>query len=112
MIIEQRHTAKEVGSGDLAVFATPMMVALMEGEAMNVAGSECTDAETTVGTLVNVAHLRATAVGDEVYAKATLTQRDGRKLTFRVEAHDSKGLIGEGTHERYIVNREKFLAKL
>ncbi len=112
MIVERRHTALEVGSGDLEVFATPMMVALMEGEAMRVAKAECQEGQTTVGTLVNVQHLRATPLGGEVSATATLIAKEGRKLTFRVEAQDSKGIIGEGTHERFIVDTEKFLAKL
>ncbi|MBR4148597.1 MAG: dihydrolipoamide acyltransferase, partial [Rikenellaceae bacterium] len=68
--------------------------------------------QTTVGSLMNASHLKPTAVGDTVTATATLVAVEGRKLTYRVEAHDSEGLIGEGDHVRYIVGREKFLAKL
>ncbi len=112
MIVEKKHTAIEVGSGDLEVFATPMMVAMIEGEAMREAAKVCQEGETTVGTLVNVAHTRATAVGQEVWAEAKLVAHEGRKLVFEVVAFDSKGEIGRGTHERFIVNAQRFIAKL
>ncbi len=112
MKVEKQHTALAMGSGDMEVFATPAMVALMENVAMNESKQYCTESQTTVGVLINVAHTRATKLGDEVSAVATLTAQEGRKLSFEVVASDSKGEIGRGVHERFIVEREKFLAKL
>lgn len=112
MIVAAKHTALAVGSGDLSVLATPIMVALMEGEAMRVAAAYCTLGQTTVGTQINIAHTRATPLGAEVKAEAELIEQEGRRLVFRVRATDEKGEIGSGTHERFIVDREKFMAKL
>ncbi len=112
MKVEKMHTALAMGSGDMEVFATPAMVALMENAAMNEAAKLCDEGMTTVGVMINVAHNRATPLGDEVSAVAELTAQEGRKLTFKVTASDSKGEIGVGVHERFIVQREKFLGKL
>ena len=112
MIVEAKHTALAVGSGDLSVFATPAMVALMENEAMKAAAKLCTLGQTTVGTKIDVAHTRATPLGAEVKAEAELVEQDGRRVVFRVRAFDPKGEIGTGTHERFIVDRDKFMAKL
>ncbi|MFI3287817.1 MAG: thioesterase family protein [Rikenellaceae bacterium] len=112
MRVEKKHTALEMGSGDMEVFATPCMVALMENAAMNEAAKLCDEGMTTVGIMINVAHNRATPLGDEVSAVAELVAQEGRKLTFKVIASDSKGEIGCGTHQRFIVEREKFLGKL
>lgn len=112
MIVEEQHTAKAVGSGDLLVLATPAMIALMEGQAMRVAAQCCTPQQTTVGTQINVAHTRATPLGAQVKAQAQLIEQEGRRLLFRITASDQKGEIGSGTHERFIVDREKFMAKL
>ncbi len=106
------HLACNVGSGDLPVLATPMMVAWMEHAAMQCALPLLNDGESTVGSLISVSHLRPTASGVQVAATATLVERDGRKLIFRVEAADDKGRIGEGTHVRYIINKEKFMSKI
>lgn len=105
-------TAVAVGSGDLEVFATPMMVAIMENAAMEVAKEHCGEGETTVGVAVSVNHIRATGLGGEVHAEAKLVEVEGRKLTFAVTAFDQKGEIGSGTHVRFVVNKEKFLSKL
>lgn len=113
MEVAEQHLARSVGSGDLAVLATPMMVALMENAAMLCAGTELAEGETTVGSHIDVSHMKPTPLGATVTATATLLSREDRKLTFHVEAHDEKGsLIGEGKHTRYIVNSKKFLAKL
>lgn len=112
MKVEMCHTALAVGSGDLEVFATPAMVALMEGAAMLEGAKLVDNHSTTVGTALNINHLRATPLGGDVWAEATLTLQDGRRLVFEVKAFDAKGEIGRGTHERYVVNRAKFLAKL
>ena len=100
------NTAAAMGSGDLAVFATPAMVALMENAAMTAEGA------TTVGSEMNVTHIKPSGLGAEITATAVLAEVEGRKLTFNVGARDAEGLIGEGIHVRYIVDREKFMAKV
>ena len=110
--VEAHHTAKVMGSGDMEVFATPAMVALMENAAMRAVASELPEGSSTVGASIEVSHIRPTALGDEVTATAELIETEGRKLTFRVEASDRAGVIGNGTHIRYVVDRERFLAKL
>ena len=112
IVVTEQLTAAVMGSGDLPVLATPAMIALMENAAMMAVAPALPEDQTTVGSLMNASHLKPTAVGDTVVATATLVAVEGRKLTYRVEAHDSEGLIGEGDHVRYIVGREKFLAKL
>ena len=112
MIVTAHNTAIAMGSGDLSVFATPAMIALMEKAAMELAAQYCEPGQTTVGTRVNVDHKRATAVGREVEARAELISQEGRKLTFRVVATDERGEIGSGEHDRFIVDREKFMSKL
>ncbi len=112
MVVEERHLAKSVGSGDLPVLGTPVMMSLMENAAMNAVSASLAEGESTVGSYIEASHIRPTALGDTVCATATLTAVEGRKLTFRVEAADSKGNIGEGSHVRYIINIEKFLAKM
>ena len=110
--VAEQHLACTVGSGDLPVLATPMMVTLMENAAMLCVQPDLAEGESTVGSMVNVSHIKPTALGKKVSAVATLLSREGRKLTFHVEAHDEEGLIGEGEHVRYIINKEKFLSKL
>ena len=110
--VGEQHLACTVGSGDLPVLATPMMVALMENAAMLCAQELLEEGDSTVGSQISVSHVKPTAPGQSVSAKAILLSREGRKLTFRVEAHDEQGLIGEGEHTRYIINKEKFLSKL
>lgn len=110
--VAEQHLACTVGSGDLPVLATPMMVALMENAAMLCVQPDLAEGESTVGSMVNISHIKPTALGKKVSAVATLLSREGRKLTFHVEAHDEEGLIGEGNHVRYIINKEKFLSKL
>ncbi len=109
--VTDANTAVAMGSGDLEVFATPAMIALMEKTAANSVRGELDEGATTVGTLINVAHVAATPKGAEVYCESVLTEVDGRRLVFSVKAYDNAGLIGEGTHERFIVFAEKFMAK-
>lgn len=104
-------SAQAMGSGDMEVFATPAMVALMENAAMNAVAGSLSAGQTTVGTAMSVSHIKATAVGDSVSATAVLMAIDGRELTFEVSACDSGGKIGEGIHKRFIVDRERFLSK-
>ena len=106
------NTAIALGSGDMPVLATPAMMALMENAAMLAVASELEDGETTVGGHIESSHLRPTSVGTEVAATATLEKIDGRKLYFKIVASQGETIIGEGTHLRFIVNREKFLSKL
>ncbi len=109
--VTEADTAKAVGSGTLLVLATPRMIALMEEAAYKAIGGVLEEGTSSVGTLMNVKHLSATPVGMEVYATATVTSVDGRKVEFLVEAFDEAGKIGEGTHERFIVAEKKFVDK-
>ena len=110
--VTEALTAAALGSGDMQVLATPAMVALMENAAMNAVRPYLPDGSTTVGSMIQTTHLRPSALGDEVEATAVLQEADGRKLTFKVSAADSKGVIGEGVHVRFIVDRARFLSKL
>ena len=110
-MVEREDTAKEVGSGDLLVYATPCMVALMEGAACEAIAPALKDTETTVGTGLNIQHLSATPVGLDVRAEAEVTAVEGKVITFAVTAYDEAGEIGKGTHKRCIVNSQKFLEK-
>ncbi|MCD7927047.1 MAG: thioesterase family protein [Bacteroides sp.] len=112
VVVSKENMAVTMGSGDLEVFATPAMVALMENAAMNAVAGELPEGSTTVGALMNTSHIKPSAVGDTVSATATLKEVEDRKLTFEVKTEDSKGVVGEGTHVRYVVDREKFMAKL
>lgn len=109
--VTAESTAAEMGSGSLAVFATPAMVSLMERAASELCDKYTEEGITTVGTALNIQHLAATAVGAEVKAVATVTSCDGRKVTFDVEAFDNAGLIGKGTHERFSIKSDKFMIK-
>lgn len=106
------NTALTMGSGDMEVFATPAMVALMENAAMKAVAPHLPEGSTTVGAMMQTSHIKPSAPGEAVTAEAVLQEVDGRKLTFRVTAYDSEGTIGEGIHIRYIVDRERFLSRL
>lgn len=108
----EANTAAAVGSGGLAVFATPMMVALMEKAAMELVQPYLKEGESTVGTLVNIKHMAATPLSMKVRAEARLEAVEGRRLVFTVEAFDEREKIGEGVHERFIIGVEKFLGKV
>lgn len=112
VVVSKENVAATMGSGDLNVFATPAMVALMENAAMSAVADELPEGSTTVGAMMNTTYIKPSAVGDTVSATAVLKEVEGRKLTFEVRAQDSKGVIGEGTHVRYIVDKEKFMSKL
>ncbi len=106
------NTALKLGSGDLEVFATPAMIALMENAAMKAVAQSLPEGSTTVGTEMNASHIKASAMGAQITATAVVTEVEGRKITLNVGARDEAGLIGEGVHTRFIVDREKFMAKL
>ena len=110
--VDREDTAREVGSGDLLVYATPCMVALMEGAACEALAPVLKETETTVGTMLNIVHIAATPVGLEVRAEAEVTAVEGRVITFSVTAFDESGEIGRGTHKRVLVNSQKFLDKV
>ena len=111
-LVEREDTAKEVGSGDLLVYSTPCMVALMEGAACEAIADVLGDNQTTVGTALNIEHISATPVGLEVRAEAEVTAVEGKVITFSVSAFDEVGQIGKGTHKRVLVNSQKFLEKV
>lgn len=111
-IVTKEKTASAYGSGLVDVFATPAMIAFMEQTAHLSVGPYLEAADITVGTLVNVTHVKATPVGMKVYCKTELTQINGRELIFSVMASDEQGEIGRGIHHRFIVNRDKFMQKL
>lgn len=110
-LVEREDTAREVGSGDLLVYATPCMAALMEGAACEAISQALSDTQTTVGTVLNLEHLSATPVGMEVRAEAEVTAVEGKRITFAVRAFDEAGEIGRGTHQRVLVDSQKFLDK-
>ena len=109
--VEKEDTAKEVGSGSLLVYATPCMVALMEGAACEAIEEAMGDDRTSVGTELNIQHISATPVGMDVRAEAVVTAVDGKVITFEIHAYDESGEIGHGTHKLVIVPIQKFLEK-
>ena len=109
--VEREDTALEVGSGALLVYATPCMVALMEGAACEAIAEALPEEKTSVGIELNISHLSATPVGLEVRAEAEVTAVEGSVITFAVTAYDEAGKIGEGTHKRAIVSTQRFLDK-
>ncbi|MDD6475763.1 MAG: thioesterase family protein [Sodaliphilus pleomorphus] len=110
--VTNADTALEMGSGDMPVLATPAMTALMENAAMLAVSDSLPEGCTTVGGHISTSHLKPSRVGAQVSATATLDKIDGRKLYFTVKAHDGDTLIGEGSHLRFIVERDRFMSKL
>ena len=111
-IVAEENCACTMGSGNLPVFATPALVALMENAAMLAVADSLPEGSTTVGGEISIKHLKPSAIGTEITATATLSSAEGRKLTFNVEAHDASGLVGEGTHVRFVVDKEKFMSRI
>lgn len=109
--VDGSNTAKTMGSGELEVFATPSMIALMEKASTNALKELMPADSSSVGTMINVKHSAATPMGMKVTAKAVLAEVDGKRLVFTVEAFDEKEKIGEGRHERFIINIDRFMAK-
>ena len=105
-------TAVKVGSGDMPVLATPMMMALMENAAMLAVRDALPEGCTTVGGHIESSHLKPSRVGDVVRAEAELTKVDGKKIVFKVSAYSGDTLLGEGTHLRFVVDRDKFMSKV
>lgn len=110
-VVVQENTAITAGSGTLPVFATPFMCALMEKAAWMAITPALDEGDSSVGTKLSISHLSASPVGLKVWAESEVTAVDGKRIEFKVTAGDEKGLIGEGTHERFIVTNDRFLAK-
>lgn len=109
--VENCMTAKAVGSGELDVFSTPSMAALIEETAWKSVSDELKKGETTVGTKLEITHVSATPAGAKVRCETELINVDRRRLIFLASVFDENGKIGDGTHERFIVNKEKFMNK-
>ena len=109
--VNEDNTAKAMGSGTLDVFATPALIALMEETCWRSVANELEEGSGTVGTLLEIKHTAPTPVGMKVTCESTLTEVDGRRLVFEVIARDAKGVVGEGKHERFIIQNEKFQVK-
>ncbi len=110
-VVEEENLASSMGSGLMPVFATPCLVALMEETSWRSVEPFMEEGCGTVGTAVNIKHLAATPKGMKVTCESLLTKVDGRRLVFEVKVYDAEGLVGEGTHERFIINNEGFAAK-
>ena len=111
VVVNEGNTAASMGSGSLDVFATPYMIALMEEASQCSVAPFLEEGQSTVGTKLHVSHDAATPVGMKVWAETELIEIDRRKLIFRVAAYDERGLIGEGRHERFIIDNQRFQAK-
>ena len=112
LTVTKAVTATSMGSGDLPVLATPAMMALMENAAMLAVAPHLPEGSTTVGGHISASHIKPTPVGETVTATATVTKVDGKKIEFEVKAHWGDVLLGEGSHLRFIVDREKFMSRL
>jgi len=112
LVVTDDVTAVKIGSGDMAVLATPAMMALMENAAMLAVADELPEGCTTVGGHIASSHLKPSKVGDTVTATAEVVKVDGKKIEFKVSAYWGNVLIGEGSHLRFVVDRERFLSKL
>ena len=110
-VVNDSNTAQAACSGALPVFGTPFMCALMEEASWKSIAPHLEEGQSTVGTRLEVSHDSATPLGMKVWAESEVTQVDGKRIVLKVAAYDEKGLIGQGTHERFIVTDERFLAK-
>lgn len=111
LVVKETDTAQNIGSGFLPVFATPAMIAMMEATAAESVAPYLEEGVTSVGTKISVSHLSADPVGTTVTCESTLTEADGRRLTFSLVVYDHTGIVGEGTHERFLVKSESFMKK-
>ena len=111
-IVLPEETAAKVASGALEVFSTPMLAALMENAAFKLVEPNLEGGMTTVGTALDLKHLKANSIGDKLFCTATLVKIEGKKLTFEIEVTQGESLVGTCNHERFIVNIEKFMNKL
>ena len=112
LVVEYKDTAAVYGSGSLEVFATPAMIALMEKTCLESVNDKIGEGNTTVGIAVNIKHLKASPVGSMIRCDATLVEVDRKRLVFEVKCFEGETLVGEGIHERFVVDSEKFMGKL
>jgi predicted thioesterase len=112
ILVTQDKSATAYGSGTVDVFATPAMVALMEQTAMKSVEAFLIEGHVTVGTEIHVSHLKATALGRVVRCQSLLVSIENQRLNFEVEVFDDQGVVGKGTHTRYIVDRQRFMSKV
>lgn len=110
--VSETNTAKAVGSGSLDVFATPMMLAVMEQAACTCIADALEEGQTSVGTLAFITHDAASLIGAEISASAKVVGVEGRKVSFILSAHDGSRKVGGGTHDRVVVDAERFMGKL
>lgn len=110
-VVTDKNTAASVGSGSLQVFATPAMIALMEKASCLAIADYLDEGSTSVGTMVNIEHLSATPLGSTVNVESVVTAVNGRQISFEVTASDNAGPIGKGTHDRFVVDAERFMTK-
>ena len=110
-VVTRENTAAAVGSGLVPVFGTPFMIALMENAAVDALAPYMEAGQGSVGTHLDVSHDAATPIGLKVWAEAEVTAVDGKALTFAVTAYDEAGVIGKGTHNRFVITVDRFLAK-
>lgn len=111
-LVEEQHSANQMGSGDLAVLSTPSLIAFMENTAKEESKSALSTQETTVGIEITIQHLKATAIGQTVRVEATRTEQKKTILFYEVKAYEGDTLIGQGSHKRAIVHAERFMEKL
>lgn len=111
-VIVPSQSAREMGSGDLDVFSTPCLVGLMEEACWKSIASSLSEGESSVGVEMTVSHLAATPIGMEVWAESMVTAVDGKRIHFTVTAYDEAGEIGKGSHARFVVSAEKFMARI
>jgi predicted thioesterase len=108
LLVGDEHTASRVGSGRIGVLATPVMINVIEAAALTCCEALLPEGHQSLGTHLNISHIAATPVGMRIVARATVTHVEGRKISFSIQVHDQRDLIGEGTHERVVVNVAKF----
>jgi predicted thioesterase len=111
-VVTDSLTASYIGSGDMPVLATPAMIALMENAAMVAVAPHLPEGSTTVGGFISSSHLKPSKIGETITAVAEVTKVEGKKIEFKVSAYSGETLLGEGTHTRFIVERQKFMDKL
>ena len=111
LVVEHKDTAAVYGSGAVEVFATPAMIALMEKTCLESVADKIGEGNTTVGIAVNIKHLKASPVGVTIRCEAHLTEVDRRRLVFEVKCYEGETLVGEGIHERFVVDSQKFMSK-
>lgn len=110
--VEEQHTAKHIGSGTVTVLATPWMIAFMEITSRTLLDMHLPDTHSSVGTLVNVRHLAPSPLGSTVHAKVNIEEVDGNKITLSVSVIEGEAEVGKGTHERYVIEMERFLRRI